>query len=99
MTEAEAAAFGDPGLAGRTVYRPKGCLACAGRGYRGRVGIFELFQPSREVASQIAASLPERDLVSTAHAEGMKTLAEDALAKCLSGTTTVQEALRVLGVM
>ena len=97
MTEAEAAAFGDPGLAGRMVYRPKGCLACAGRGYRGRVGLFELFQPNREAASRIAAGVPERDLLATARAAGMKTLAEDALAKCLSGTTTVQEALRVLG--
>ncbi|MBR6021237.1 MAG: type II/IV secretion system protein, partial [Kiritimatiellae bacterium] len=42
LSDSEAALLGRPELAGRTAYRPGGCLACAGRGTRGRIGLFEL---------------------------------------------------------
>lgn len=97
MTDVEAAAFGDPGLAGRAVYEPEGCLGCAGRGYRGRVGLFEFYRPDSETASRIALGAKESELRAMAAAKGFRPLAADALAKCLDGTTTVREALRAIG--
>lgn len=97
LAAAEAAVFGRPADVGQTVYAPAGCLRCAGRGYRGRVGLFELFMPDRACASRIAADAPETELYAWAHAHGMKTLADDAWAKCVAGVTTVDEAMRTIG--
>ena len=97
LTAVEAAALGDPTLEGRNAYRPHGCVQCAGRGYRGRVGLFELFSPDSDCASRIAAGVHETELFALARTKGMRTLADDARAKCLSGVTTVAESLRVLG--
>ena len=92
----QAAALGDAALAGSKVWGPKGCLRCAGRGYSGRVGVFELFAPDAECAAAIAAGTHASDLFAMARRKGMRTLADDARAKCLDGVTTVSEALRVV---
>lgn len=97
LTAVEAAALGDPALEGRNAFRPKGCVHCAGRGYLGRVGLFELFSPDAECATRIAAGVHETELFALARTKGMRTLADDARTKCLSGVTTVDEVLRVLG--
>lgn len=97
LSELEAAGLGRPELAGSNVFRPKGCVHCAGRGYRGRVGLFELFRPDAECASKIAAGVHEPELFALARSKGMRTLADDARAKCLEGVTTVSEVFRVLG--
>ncbi len=94
-TDAERAALG---LAdGVPLYRPKGCLACAGRGWRGRVGLFELFRPDADIGSLIARGAPTDELRAAARAKGMRTLAEDARAKCIAGVTTGAEAIRTVG--
>ena len=95
LDDAQAAALGDPSLAGRAAFAPRGCVRCAGRGYRGRTGLFELFAPDAECASMIAQGAHEAALLALARGRGMRTLADDARAKCLGGVTTVREALRV----
>ena len=82
LERAEAAALGDAALAGSTVWGPKGCLRCAGRGYSGRVGVFELFAPDAECAAAIAAGTHAGDLFAMARRKGMRTLAVDARAMC-----------------
>jgi type IV pilus assembly protein PilB len=96
LERADAAALGDASLAGGVVYGPRGCLRCAGRGYCGRAGVFELFAPDAECAAAIAAGAHARDLFAMARMKGMRTLADDARAKCLAGVTTVAEAMRVV---
>jgi len=98
LTGLEAAGLGEPALVGQNAYRPRGCIHCAGRGYLGRVGLFELFQPDAECASNIATGIHETELQVLARSKGMRTLADDARAKCLAGITTVAETFRVLGV-
>ena len=78
-------------------FRPRGCLACAGRGFRGRLGLFELFRPDAEIASLIAHGVPADEIRAAARAKGMRTLADDATEKCRSGLTTVAEAVRATG--
>ncbi len=97
-TEEESALFGVPDLVGRNVWRPHGCIYCAGRGMRGRIGLFEFFRPDSELASAIAAGMPEQELAMLRRKRGQRTLTEDGLGKCLSGLTTLKEVYRVAGV-
>ena len=94
----EAAAFGMPDLEGRTVWRPRGCVYCAGRGMRGRIGLFEFFKPDSEISSAIASGVPEGELVRLSRIHGERSLVEDGLSKCLNGLTTLDEVYRVAGV-
>ena len=97
LSAVEAACLGAPELVGREAFQPVGCIHCAGRGYRGRVGLFELFSPDADCASRMAAGIHETELFALAREKGMRTLADDARAKCLAGVTTVAEVARVLG--
>ena len=78
-------------------FRAKGCLACAGRGFRGRLGLFELFRPDAEISSMIARQVPADEIRAAARAKGMRTLADDAAEKCRAGLTTLAEAVRATG--
>jgi len=93
MTAVEARTFGVPNLEGQTVYEPKGCVYCAGRGFAGRVGLFEIMSVNDSLAAQIAAGVQEEALNKEMRAQGVPSLMEDAAKKVLAGTTTVREAL------
>ena len=95
LTETDAALLGRPTLAGATAYRARGCLACAGRGYTGRTGLFELVLPDPSLTSLIATSASEPAL--RAALSSTPTLHDDAIAKLLSGETDLPELLRTLG--
>jgi len=71
-----------------------GCEACAGTGYLGLVGVFELLQPDDEVASAIGRGMPVEDLRKVAERSGWKPLVEDALEKVSSGVTSLEEVAR-----
>lgn len=76
------------------LYRAKGCAACNGVGYKGRVGLFELMEVTDEVAKAISAEVPEDQLRKIAIQEGMTTLREAGLQKLREGTTSIEEVLR-----
>ena len=96
-TAEDASLFGHPELEGRTVWRPHGCVYCAGRGMRGRLGLFEFFRPDSVISSAIASGAAEAEIDSLRRAQGQRTLMEDGLGKCLSGLTTLREVYRVAG--
>jgi len=77
-----------------TAYRGAGCLSCAGRGFRGRTGLFEFLAPDAELASLIAAAAPAAKLASCLRASGIPSLADDAVRKVLAGETTIGEILK-----
>ncbi|NQT51226.1 Flp pilus assembly complex ATPase component TadA [bacterium] len=86
-------------ISGRvTAYRPVGCSACGGRGYRGRAGVFELLVVTEQTRRLIIDRAPGNEIGRVAREQGMVTMLEDAVAKVLQGITTVQEALRVVDV-
>ncbi|MEO6192304.1 MAG: GspE/PulE family protein [Thermoanaerobaculia bacterium] len=76
--------------------RPVGCEACAGTGFRGRLGIYELFVPDEEMADQIARGEPANRLRAAARERGMRTLLDDALAKARAGLVPLSEILRAV---
>lgn len=97
IPEREAALLGLPELAGRSAFKAKGCLACAGRGYKGRTGIFELMIPSASVLSRIASGASQGELSEEMRACGMRTLIDDASDKLTVGITDFAEILRTIG--
>jgi type IV pilus assembly protein PilB len=75
--------------------RGEGCPACGGTGYRGRVGIFEVFEVTAAIQDRIIQRAPAEELARTARHEGMRTLHEDAVAKAAAGITSLEEVFRV----
>jgi len=79
-----------------TFKKGKGCPACAGTGYKGRMSIFECFEYTDDLKE---AFLRERSLetLRTALRErhAFRTLREDGMLKVLKGLTTIEEILRV----
>jgi type II secretory ATPase GspE/PulE/Tfp pilus assembly ATPase PilB-like protein len=76
--------------------RGRGCPACAGRGTRGRTGIYELFVVDSELADLIGDEVPVHELRERALAKGMGTLLDDALAKARAGIVPLAEVLRAV---
>ena len=86
------------------IYKPKGCDRCRFTGYRGRIGIFEIFKIDTEMSQMInrmGGSGDHADQVSTVHLrkrareQGMRTLREDGFQKVFAGLTTFDEVLSV----
>ena len=72
------------------------CPTCGGRGYRGRVGVYELFVLDSELADLIADRAPIHQVRSMAIGKGMRPLVDDALRKAREGVTTLEEILRTV---
>lgn len=71
----------------------KGCPACRGVGYRGRVGIHELMATSEELIKGINAEYDTAKIKRIAVRNGMKTLHQDSMLKVMEGVTTIEEAI------
>ena len=72
----------------------KGCDACGGAGYLGRVGLYEVMELNPGVRELILAGAPARALREAAVADGMVTLRESGLRKIAAGVTTIDEVRR-----
>ena len=79
------------------VYRPKGCPRCAGSGYRGRLGVFEVLSMSEEIERLTVAGASSEEIRRQSRREGMRTMREDGLVKVLAGHTTLEELARAVG--
>ena len=77
------------------VMGPQGCEMCRNLGYRGRMGIFEIFKIDDEVRHLINEDLTSSQLRRRARELGMRTLREDGIRKVLAGITAPEEILRV----
>jgi type IV pilus assembly protein PilB len=78
---------------GFQLYGPKGCAVCNGRGYKGRVGFFELLEVTSEVAQAIQSQVSEEQLRKVAVQSGMYTLRNAAILKAIQGVTSLDEVL------
>ncbi len=72
-----------------------GCKECRGRGYRGRIGIFEVLLMNDEVRSMALKQASTSEIRRLAVQLGMKGLREDGWRKVAAGMTTVDEVLRL----
>lgn len=76
-----------------SIFGPVGCDKCRNNGYRGRMGIFEIFIIDDEVRQMINTSLTTSQLRRRARELGMRTLREDGIRKVLSGLTSGSEVV------
>ncbi len=77
------------------LYKPVGCSACAGMGYRGRLAIIEFLPMTDPIRKLIMAHEEAGAIQKLAVAEGMQTLYENGLVKVIQGITTLEEIMRV----
>ena len=82
-------------LAGTHVFRGRGCPQCLGTGYRGRTGVFELFEVDDDIRALILERADANRIRKKAIANGMRTMFWDGLAKAIMGQTTLDEIFRV----
>ncbi|HHK1979233.1 TPA: type II secretion system ATPase GspE [Pseudomonas aeruginosa] len=76
-------------------WRAVGCPACNQTGYSGRTGIHELFVIDDEIRRLVHQGRAEQDLREAARAAGMRSMREDGERWIASGSTTLEEILRV----
>jgi len=91
--EARALKIDSHQLADASIMSPRGCEACRGKGFKGRMGIFELFIVDDEVRHMVNNNATTIQLRARARELGMRTLREDGVRKVLSGTTTAEEVI------
>ena len=78
-----------------TFMKGKGCDHCQRRGYRGRLGIFELMIMTSKIRELAFEGAPTQAIRKAALAHGMTTLYHDGIHKVLKGITTIEEVFRV----
>jgi len=78
------------------IYKPKGCSKCKNKGYKGRIGVFEVLEMTREMARIVSSDPTENKLFDEARNQGMITMEEDGLLKVLKGVTSLEEIMRVV---
>lgn len=78
-----------------TLYAGKGCDACGGSGYSGRIGIHEVIEMTDQIRDTILRKAPSNELRTTAIERGMIPMIVDGFDKAKAGLTTVDEVLRV----
>jgi type II secretory ATPase GspE/PulE/Tfp pilus assembly ATPase PilB-like protein/FixJ family two-component response regulator len=79
------------------VHKGVGCPKCNNSGYRGRLGVYELFVMNDDFRQMISTNYKESELLTLARANGMRILLDDGLEKVRMGLTTLEELLRVIG--
>ena len=75
--------------------RAVGCKECRGRGYKGRIGIFEVLLMTDEIRSMALKQASTNEIRRLAVQLGMRGLREDGWRKVTAGFTTVDEVIRL----
>lgn len=77
-------------------YKGKGCKECNGLGYKGRIGIYEIFTMNKEVEKIIlSGEVSEYTIAEIAMRQGMVSMAQDGILKALDKITSLDEVFRV----
>ena len=83
----------------KPIYRPKGCNKCGFTGYKGRLGVYEIMAITKEIKKLVANGAHDLDIEEAAVKNGMTTLHKSCLNHILNGMTTIEEFVRVLGIV
>jgi type II secretion system protein E len=77
-----------------TFFHGEGCDECAGTGYKGRIGIFELLRMTEEIRDLVLERATTDEIQEVAVKQGMKTMRQDGWMKICLGITTFEEVAR-----
>lgn len=75
------------------LYRPVGCDSCRGKGFKGRVGVYEVMPITEEMQRVIMNNGTEVDIMNMAYKEGMVDLRRAGLLKAMRGLTSLEEVI------
>jgi type II secretory ATPase GspE/PulE/Tfp pilus assembly ATPase PilB-like protein len=78
-----------------TFYRTVGCDKCGGSGFKGRCGLHELLIASDRLKKAIQEHARVAEVLAICLEEGMRTLKQDGMEKCLMGVTHMKEVRAV----
>ena len=81
-------------LGDKTFFTGTGCEVCGEAGYRGRKGLYELFEANDTLSDMITERAPTVTLRQKAIEMGMRTIREDGLRNIYEGATTIEEVLK-----
>lgn len=74
-----------------------GCEHCGFIGYKGRIGIFEIFTMNDKIKQLTIDAAPSFKILQQAIEDGMVTMLQDGILKVLDGVTSLEEVYRVVG--
>ncbi len=74
-----------------------GCEACTGLGYKGRIGIYEIFTMSDDIKQITNDGGSASKILQQAIENGMITMLQDGILKTFKGITSLEEVYRVIG--
>ncbi len=76
------------------VWKRQGCTACGNKGYKGRIGLYEVVEITDEIRELILVGASALELRKKAIEQGMMTLRRSGLIKAAAGVTTLEEVMR-----
>jgi type II secretory ATPase GspE/PulE/Tfp pilus assembly ATPase PilB-like protein len=78
------------------LFQPVGCAQCGKQGFRGRIGIQELFAITPQIREAIQNRAPENELQAWSARSGMPNMLTDGVAKAVMGLTTLEEVFKTV---
>jgi type IV pilus assembly protein PilB len=79
---------------GKKFYRGRGCDACKGTGYKGRLGLYEFMVMNDELRGLVARNASTEEIREVARKHGMITLRDSGMSNMFLGNTTADEVIR-----
>lgn len=76
------------------IYKGRGCGTCNNRGYKGRVGFYEVMEITDELRELILVGASALELKKKAIEQGMISLRRSGLTKVMAGVSTLEEVIR-----
>ncbi len=76
-------------------YKSVGCKKCGDKGFKGRIGFFEVLEMSSKIMEMAVSNATSVELQEQAIREGMETMLLDGVLKAKKGITTLEEILAV----
>ncbi len=81
---------------GTKLFKGEGCDFCRGKGYYGRIGVFELLKITDDIRDIINQRASAPVIRKKSREMGMSTLQQDGIRKVIKGITSIEEVIRVL---
>ncbi|MFC1544578.1 GspE/PulE family protein [Gemmatimonadota bacterium] len=79
-----------------TLFKAKGCEACSGSGYKGRIGTHEILTMNDAIKELVLRSASSEEIREAAIANDMVPIYRDSLEKAAKGITSTEEVLRLV---
>lgn len=80
------------------LYQTGGCDKCRNSGYRGRIGLYEVFEMNEEIRELINAKAAGDEIFEQARKDGLTLIVEDGVKKLLDGNIDMKELIRVTAI-